>query len=224
MVSRQRFVLSLVVASCVGVVAVGCSEPDTSQGAPSRSKLNLSKIEIPDAELSVTVDGQPLPDVDLTKFQCYRTSDDIYVHGQDPTDGRPGLAVDLQPGNPPKVEGVSFAIDGVNYTADFYKGSAEVTQDGSRITIRGTAESYDLTPPVTKRYEIAVTLRLKDRSSVSHRTDHCQSGNSSSSLVTLSADSRPDRNSLRRFATHRPILKLSMVAVRGALLVPCAAT
>lgn len=157
MVSRQRFVLSLVVASCVGVVAVGCSESDTSQGAPSRSKLNLSKIEIPDDEVSATVDGQPLPGVDLTKFQCYRTSDDISVHGQDPTDGQPGLGVDLQPGDPLKLDHLSFGLDGVLYATQYGKGSATVTEDGSRITIRGTAESYDLTPPVTKRYEIAVT-------------------------------------------------------------------
>ncbi|WP_162904561.1 lipoprotein LpqH [Gordonia rubripertincta] len=42
-------------------------------------------------------------------------------------------------------------------STQYGKGSATVTEDGPRITIRGTAESYDLTPPVTKRYEIAVT-------------------------------------------------------------------
>lgn len=155
MANRQRFVMSLVAASCVGLMAVGCSDSDTPQGDQSRPKL--SKIEIPDAGLSATVEGQPLPDVDLTKFQCYNESDLISLHGQDPTDGQPGLAVNLQPGNPPKVESVSFAIDGVNYAAKFGKGSAEVTQDGSRITIRGTAESYDLAAPLTKRFEISAT-------------------------------------------------------------------
>ena len=153
--NRRRFVMSLVVASCVGLTAVGCSDTDTPQGDQSRPKL--SKIEIPDAELSATVEGQPLPDVDLTTFQCYNESDFISLHGQDPTDGQPGLAVNLQPGNPPKVENVSFGLDGVLYTAKAGKGTAEVTQDGSRITISGTAESYDLAEPLTKRFEVSAT-------------------------------------------------------------------
>ncbi len=82
MANRQRFVMSLVAASCVGLMAVGCSDSDTPQGDQSRPKL--SKIEIPDAGLSATVEGQPLPDVDLTKFQCYNESDLISLHGQDP--------------------------------------------------------------------------------------------------------------------------------------------
>ncbi|MFE0750682.1 lipoprotein LpqH [Gordonia sp. NPDC058843] len=118
----------------------------------------MSKIEIPDAELSATVEGQRLPEVDLAEFQCYRLSDSISIHGQDPTDGQPGLAVELQPGYPPKVEHVSFGLDGVLYTAKFGKGSIEdVDQDGSRITVRGTAESYDLAQPLTKQFEVSAT-------------------------------------------------------------------
>ena len=105
--------------------AVGCSDSDTDTPQGDQSRPKLSKIEIPDAELSATVEGQPLPDVDLTTFQCYNESDFISLHGQDPTNGQPGLAVNLQPGNPPKVESVSFGLDGVLYTAKAGKtGSA----------------------------------------------------------------------------------------------------
>lgn len=156
MASRQRFVVPLLVASCVGLVVAGCSESDASEAADTRQEL--SKIDIPYAELSVTVDGQPLPGIDPAEFMCYRQSDSISITGQDPTDGQPGLAADLQPGNPPTLVRVSFGLDGVLYTAKQGKGSVEdVDQDGSRITVRGTAESWDLAVPITKQFEVSAT-------------------------------------------------------------------
>ncbi len=156
MASRQRFVVPLLVASCVGLVVAGCSESDASEAADARPEL--SKIDIPYAELSVTVDGRPLPGIDPAEFMCYRQSDSISITGQDPTDGQPGLIADLQPGNPPKLVRVSFGLDGVLYTAKQGKGSVEdVDEDGSRITVRGTAESWDLAVPITKQFEFSAT-------------------------------------------------------------------
>lgn len=156
MANRQRFVVSLLVASCVGLVVAGCSESDASEAADTRPEL--SKIDIPYAELNATVDGQPLPGIDPAEFMCYRQSDSISITGQDPTDGQPGLSADLQPGNPPKLVRVSFGLDGVLYTAKQGKGSVEdVDQDGSRITVRGTAESWDLAVPITKQFEFSAT-------------------------------------------------------------------
>jgi lipoprotein LpqH len=153
MASRQRFVVSLMVASCVGLVVAGCSESDAADTQPE-----LSKIDIPHAELSATVYGQPLPGVDPAEFMCYRQSGSISITGQDPTDGQPGLSADLQPGNPPGLVRVSLGVDGVLYTAKQGKGSVEdVDQDGSRITVRGTAESWDLAVPITKQFEFSAT-------------------------------------------------------------------
>lgn len=156
MASRQRFVVPLLVASWVGLVVAGCSESDASEAADTRPQL--SKIDIPYAELSVTVNGQPLPGIDPAEFMCYRQSDSISITGQDPTDGQPGLIADLQPGNPPKLVRVSFGLDGVLYTAKRGKGLVEdVDEDGSRITVRGTAESWDLAVPITKQFEFSAT-------------------------------------------------------------------
>ncbi|WP_139104513.1 lipoprotein LpqH [Gordonia sp. UCD-TK1] len=128
--------MPLLVASWVGLVVARCSESDASEAADTRPEL--SKIDIPYAELSVTVDGQPLPGIDPAEFMCYRQSDSISITGQDPTDGQPGLIADLQAGNPPKLVRVSFGLDGVLYTAKRGKGSVEdVYEDGSRIRFAG---------------------------------------------------------------------------------------
>jgi lipoprotein LpqH len=156
MFNRQWAVIA-VAASCAGLLLAGCGE-NTTTDEPARS-ASPTTVDIPHADVTATVDGAALPGVDMAQLFCSRMGS-IILTGQDPTDGRPGLVAQLQPGNPPTLGYVSFGMDGVLYTAKPGKGTATVTvtDDGKRITIVGTAESYEpAANPLTKTFQVSAT-------------------------------------------------------------------
>lgn len=55
---------------CVGFLTAGCS--DTGTFSDEQSPVSVPTIAVPQADVSATVDGAPMPGVDLTKMFCSR--------------------------------------------------------------------------------------------------------------------------------------------------------
>jgi lipoprotein LpqH len=62
---------------------------------------------------------------------------------------------------PRTVQSFTFTVDGVMYSAAANRPTtrAELSHDGDRYTIKGTAQSFDVEPPLLKEFTASVTCK-----------------------------------------------------------------
>lgn len=79
--------------------------------------------------------------------------------GPQPKDG--GIGLILSKTEPRNVQSFTFTADGVMYSAAANRPStrADLTRDGDRYTIKRTAQSYDVEPPLLKDFTASVTCK-----------------------------------------------------------------
>ena len=157
----------------VGVGVIGCSmllmacsdNNSTGKGTASATGSASASTAVATAgKTSVKVDGNDLPDLDVSSVTCVKQGGNINI-ASGAVGGQQGLGVVMTDASPPKVTSLGMVVDGnalaVSDNMGVKTGSADVKVDGSTYTISGEAAGADMKNPmagmITKKFEITVT-------------------------------------------------------------------
>ena len=154
---RNALIVALAVPTVLTAACGGGGGDGGSGGDDSRPK----PIEIPYAQPEVIVDGTPLAGVDPKAYTCDADpGSSVVLMGPQAMDG--GIGMTLTKSQPRVVDNFTFTVDGVMYSAKATRPTttAELSRDGDRYIIKGTAQSYDVEPPLFKNF--TATIKCKD--------------------------------------------------------------
>jgi len=157
----------------IGVGVIGCSmllmacSDNNSSGKGTASAIGSASVSTAVAtggKTSVKVDGNDLPDLDVSTVTCVKQGGNINI-ASGAISGQQGLGVVMTDGPTPTVTSLGMVVDGnalaVSDTMGVKTGSADVKVDGNTYTISGEAAGADMKNPmagmITKKFEITVT-------------------------------------------------------------------
>ncbi|MBU9767084.1 hypothetical protein FR943_25025 [Mycobacterium sp. TNTM28] len=162
---KREFLVAVGGAAIVIAGLSGCSSSDnkdtSDETTATASAEPTTSVEAGDTT-ATTGSGTARVTIDGKEHQlegsvvCATVAGNVSVNvGQ----GMSGVSATLSEGDQPTVTALALGnIDGVSlgYTPGVPGGSAEVTKDGNKYTIKGNATGVDGMNPVTKPFELEV--------------------------------------------------------------------